>query len=107
MLISESLPQESIAWPDLHYLSKIIPRVCHNVNRVCYIFGGAVERHISDITPTCLTPNVIETLREADSVANAVMESAQAMGKVTQMPLVRGFQFMFLFFCCHRPITPR
>ena len=27
-------------WEDLLYLAKIIPRVCHNINRICYIFGG-------------------------------------------------------------------
>lgn len=32
-----------IDWPVLMYFSKMIPRICHNVNRVVYIFGDAVK----------------------------------------------------------------
>ncbi len=36
---SESDPN----FQDLIYFAKFIPRVCHNINRICYIFGGTVE----------------------------------------------------------------
>ena len=27
-------------WEDLAYFAKVIPKVCRNINRVCYAFGG-------------------------------------------------------------------
>merc|ERR1711862_1073834 len=39
-------------WPSLFKLAKLIPKVCHNVNRVCYAFGGPVEGPYTCITPT-------------------------------------------------------
>ena len=38
-----SSPQQSIEWNVLLYFAKIIPRICHNVNRVVFVFGDAVE----------------------------------------------------------------
>ena len=60
-------------WADLEFLAKLIPRVCHNVNRVCYIAGKMVKDQVQDITPTYLTSNVLGTLRQADYMANQVM----------------------------------
>ena len=39
----------SVSDPDLEdllYLARNIPRVCHNINRICYIFGGPVEHPV-------------------------------------------------------------
>ena len=65
-------PSGSNEWNDLMYFARLIPRVCHNINRVTYIFGGVVEHPVSDVTPTMLTPMVISTLRQADHLANQV-----------------------------------
>ena len=73
---------------DLLYFAHIIPRVCHNINRICYVFGGIVEHQITDVTPTFLTPNVIATIRQADHVANQVLNTAECTRKVSQMPVV-------------------
>lgn len=70
------------------FLAKLIPRVCHNVNRVCYIFGPQLHHPIQDITPTYLTSNVIATLRQADHLANQVLTSNGCMGDISQMPIV-------------------
>ncbi|KAL4702090.1 hypothetical protein ACJJTC_002402 [Scirpophaga incertulas] len=59
-------------WEDMQYLAKIIPRVCHNVNRVCYAFGGLIKEQVTEITPTFLSQHVISTIREADDVATQV-----------------------------------
>ncbi|CAB0012711.1 unnamed protein product [Nesidiocoris tenuis] len=59
-------------WQDLTTLSKLIPRVCHNINRVCYVAGGLVKDPIQDITPTYLTSHVLATLRQADYLATQV-----------------------------------
>ena len=51
-------------WQALHYFAKLIPKVCHNINRVTFIFGGPVIYPVNDITPTLITPDVISTLRQ-------------------------------------------
>ncbi|XP_025836506.1 GMP synthase [glutamine-hydrolyzing] isoform X2 [Agrilus planipennis] len=59
-------------WDDLFFLARLIPRICHNVNRVCYIFGGLVKECIPDLTPTYLTSIVLSTLRQVDDIAMGV-----------------------------------
>lgn len=63
---------EDPPWEDLLFLAKLIPRVCHNINRVCYIAGPLVKDQILDITPTFLTSLVMSTIRQADYVATQV-----------------------------------
>jgi len=75
-------------WEDLGIFAKVIPKVCHNINRVVFAFGGIIEFPVMDITPTCLTPLVIHTLREVDSLANQVLHSSGETGNLSQMPLV-------------------
>ncbi|XP_003704219.1 GMP synthase burgundy [Megachile rotundata] len=79
---------DGIEWNNLLFLAKLIPRVCHNVNRVCFIFGPQLHHPIMDITPTHLTSNVIATLRQADHVANLVLATNGCMGAISQMPVV-------------------
>ena len=73
---------------DLLYFARLIPRVCHSINRICYVYGGIVEHQITDVTPTFLTPNVIATIRQADAVANKVLNTAGCTRSVSQMPAV-------------------
>ncbi|KAK1121935.1 GMP synthase [glutamine-hydrolyzing] [Melipona quadrifasciata] len=87
-LSSEENLSEGIDWKDLLFLAKLIPRVCHNVNRVCFIFGPQLHHPVTDITPTHLTSNVIATLRQADHVANLVLATNGCMGAISQMPVV-------------------
>ncbi|KAH9634277.1 hypothetical protein HF086_011537 [Spodoptera exigua] len=75
-------------WNDMHYLAKLIPRVCHNVNRVCYAFGGLIKEQVTDITPTFLTQQVISTLRQADDLATQVLISSGYASRIAQMPVV-------------------
>jgi len=75
-------------WDDLLYFAKIIPRVCHNINRICYIFGGPVEHPVMEVTPTYLTPIVLATIRQADHLAHQVLANAGKNGSVSQMPVV-------------------
>jgi len=75
-------------WEDLLYFAKLIPRVCHNVNRVCYIFGGPVDHPVTEVTTTFLTPLVLSTLRQADHLAHQVLSNAGHLGSVSQMPVV-------------------
>ncbi|KAK0082788.1 hypothetical protein PV325_009827 [Microctonus aethiopoides] len=87
-LSCEDVEPENIVWEDLMFLAKLIPRVCHNVNRVCYIFGPLVSPPITDITPTFLTSNVLATLRQADHLAYHILASNGCLGAISQMPVV-------------------
>ena len=87
-LSTEESGGEVVDWDDLLFLARLIPRVCHNVNRVCYIFGPIVQHPITDITPTHLTSNVIATLRQADNLANQILTSNGYMDAISQMPIV-------------------
>ncbi|KAK2583306.1 hypothetical protein KPH14_009308 [Odynerus spinipes] len=87
-LSSEESVSEGVEWEDLLFLARLIPRVCHNVNRVCYIFGPQLHHPVTDITQTHLTSNVIATLRQADHLANQVLAANGCMGVISQMPIV-------------------
>lgn len=63
-------------WSDLLFLAKIIPRILHNVNRVCYIFGEPVQYLVTDITHTTLNTVVLAQLRQADAIANEVRSNS-------------------------------
>jgi len=75
-------------WENLNSLAKIIPRICHNVNRIVFAFGGKITEPVTDITPTYLTPQVLGTLRLCDHAANSALRSAGCTGRLSQMPIV-------------------
>lgn len=54
------------------FLARLIPRILHNVNRVCYIFGGHVQHQIIDITYTRISRYTLAQIRQADAFANEV-----------------------------------
>ncbi|KAL9971293.1 hypothetical protein ACROYT_G023801 [Oculina patagonica] len=75
-------------WKSLIFLAKLIPKVCHNINRVCYTFGKRIKFQIQDVTPTFLSPGVISTLRQADHVAYSVVQKHDVVDRLSQMPIV-------------------
>ncbi|XP_066258561.1 GMP synthase [glutamine-hydrolyzing] isoform X2 [Euwallacea similis] len=75
-------------WSDVTFLARLMPRVCRNVNRVCYVFGGVVKETVPDVTPTYLTTNVLSTLRQCDDVAMTVLQSSGHMTSVSQMAVI-------------------
>lgn len=83
-----SSDREPTSWEDMMKLAKIIPRICHNVNRVCYVFGPAIRYPVIDVTETCLTQNVLATLREADYRAHKVLQDRNYYKAVAQMPVI-------------------
>jgi GMP synthase (glutamine-hydrolysing) len=66
-------------WEDLLHFARLIPRVCHNINRICYIFGGPVEHPVMEVTPTFLTPLVLATIRQADHLAHQVTPPCRSL----------------------------
>ncbi|XP_074040930.1 GMP synthase [glutamine-hydrolyzing] isoform X1 [Leptinotarsa decemlineata] len=75
-------------WEEMMFLSSVIPRICRNINRVCYIFGGIVKESLPDVTPTYLTSNVLSTLRQCDDVATKILHSSGHSQSVSQMPVI-------------------
>ncbi|XP_071945731.1 GMP synthase [glutamine-hydrolyzing]-like [Antedon mediterranea] len=75
-------------WENLIQLAKMIPKICHNINRVVFIFGKPVNEAIQDITPTFLTPNVLGTLRQADHYAQLILKESGFYNKISQMPVI-------------------
>ncbi|KAJ8271133.1 hypothetical protein GJAV_G00123140 [Gymnothorax javanicus] len=80
--------QEAPHWESLLFLARLIPRMCHTINRVVYVFGPQVKESPTDITPTFLTTGVLSTLRQADFVAHSVLRESGYSGKISQMPIV-------------------
>lgn len=79
---------DSPDWQSLVFLAKLIPKVCHNINRVCYTFGKRIKFQIQDITPTFLSKGVISTARQADHVAHSVLRNHGILSQISQMPIV-------------------
>lgn len=79
--LSFSEPQ----WEGLFLWAKVIPRLCHNINRVVYAFGGKVDRRISQITPTLLCPPVLDQLRAADCVVNDLLREYTLLRSLSQV----------------------
>lgn len=83
-----SSSQQTIDWKIMMYFAKIIPRICHNVNRVVFIFGDVIKDPLQDITPTVLSSPVLATLRQCDFLAHRVLQENLLLDKVAQMPVV-------------------
>uniref|UniRef100_UPI001939C642 GMP synthase [glutamine-hydrolyzing]-like n=1 Tax=Styela clava TaxID=7725 RepID=UPI001939C642 len=83
-----SSSQQPIDWKIVMYFAKIIPRICHNINRVVFIFGEAIKDPLQDITPTVLSSPVLSTLRQCDFLAHRVLQENLLLEKVAQMPVV-------------------
>jgi len=75
-------------WEHLKFFSRIIPQVCHSVNRVVFIFGPLVENPVHDITHTLLCPPVLAAVRQADHLADQVLLNSGKKNSLAQMPVV-------------------
>ncbi|GMR37225.1 hypothetical protein PMAYCL1PPCAC_07420, partial [Pristionchus mayeri] len=58
-----------IPWTGLEKLAGLIPTLLHKINRVTFVFGGAVNRSITDLTTTHLNAETVEKLQRADKAA--------------------------------------
>lgn len=80
--------KEQIDWEHLKLFASVITKVCRNVNRVVYMFGSAMKDPVHDVTPTFLTPGVLNLLRECDHKANTVLREEGCSGNISQMPVI-------------------
>lgn len=83
-----TIPDGRQPWKALLKLAKMIPRLCHCVNRVCYVWGGAVRGPIKTVTETHLTPDVLALLKQADAVVNESLVKNQLVTQIAQVPVV-------------------
>lgn len=75
-------------WEHLTFFSRIIPQVCHSVNRIVFIFGPLVQNPVHEVTFTQLSPMVVSTVRQADFLAQQVLANAGLTKTISQMPVV-------------------
>jgi GMP synthase (glutamine-hydrolysing) len=75
-------------WNRLRSLSAIIPNHNHAINRVSYLFGESVDRSSLDITPTHLTKDTLDQLRQADDIVTEVLRAHDLMPGISQMPVI-------------------
>jgi GMP synthase (glutamine-hydrolysing) len=78
----------TIDWDALFVLAKEIPKYAHQVNRVVYVFGEKIQRLPNEITPTFLTQDVVEQLRNADLIVNNILIKYDLTRSLTQVPVV-------------------
>lgn len=86
--LSSSEEPKDKEWLEVSRFAKLVPKICHNVNRVCYVFGNPITFPVQDVTETHLTPHVLATLREADSLAHQVLKEKGYHRSVAQMPVI-------------------
>jgi GMP synthase (glutamine-hydrolysing) len=75
-------------WAQLFEIARLIPKVCHNVNRVCFAFGGPAPGPYTTITPTLPCRATLDQLRAADDVVNRGLIRADLTTKLSQVPVV-------------------
>lgn len=75
-------------WKTLLELAEEIPKQFFRVNRVVYIFGAPIQGPIKEITPTYLTRDVIQQIRQADNIVNQVLVKHNLTRNVSQVPVV-------------------
>jgi len=83
------LLMEKPNWEHLFMLAKLIPRLRHNINRVVYIYGPLLkEPVVKTITPTTLTPPVIQLLQDIDFIATTILTNSNSLLKLSQIPII-------------------
>merc|ERR1712048_49293 len=75
-------------WNVLLDFAWLIPKVCHNVNRVVFAFGGPTSGPYKQITPTFPGREALDQLREADAVVNNALIKHNLTTKLSQVPVV-------------------
>ena len=76
------------SWSNLLKLAKEIPKEMRQINRVVYLFGEKITRPVTTITPTYVTPENIEQLRQADSIVNQALFEFKLIRELSQVPVI-------------------
>jgi GMP synthase (glutamine-hydrolysing) len=75
-------------WQTLMHLAKVIPKTAHAVNRVVFMFGAPEPISPCEVTPTCLTTDVLDKLRLADDAVNSILLKHELVRVLSQVPIV-------------------
>ena len=75
-------------WSALFKIAAEVPKRLHQVNRLVYIFGDPVLGPVTNITPTYLTPEVIQQLQLADDIVHQELTKHDLLKKLSQVPVV-------------------
>lgn len=75
-------------WVELLKLARLIPQFAHKVNRVVFMFGSPVLESPTVITPTTLSLEAIDRIRQADSIVNNGLKKHTLLKKLSQVPVV-------------------
>ncbi|KAG5504895.1 hypothetical protein JKF63_04341 [Porcisia hertigi] len=75
-------------WRVLVDLAKLIPKTVHTVNRVVFMFGTPEPVSPKAVTPTCLTPDVVDKLRLVDDRVNRIITKHQLVQALSQAPVI-------------------
>lgn len=75
-------------WPLLIAVAKVIPRLCHSINRIVYMWGSPVKGPVTKITPTHLRPQVLDQLRTADAIVGLELFENKLTTSIAQVPVV-------------------
>eukprot|EP01060_Flectonema_neradi_P022541 TRINITY_DN30786_c0_g1_i1.p1 TRINITY_DN30786_c0_g1~~TRINITY_DN30786_c0_g1_i1.p1 ORF type:complete len:666 (+),score=177.85 TRINITY_DN30786_c0_g1_i1:49-2046(+) len=75
-------------WSQLMLFARLIPKVCHAINRVCFVFGKPVEGPIKEITTTLPRKEALDQLRAADAAVNDLLIKHDLTTILSQVPVV-------------------
>ncbi len=79
------------SWPELMELAREIPKNVHQLNRVVFVCPSAKPLPASElrqITPTLLTEEVVDKLRQADHIVNQALLKHRLTTKISQLPVI-------------------
>lgn len=75
-------------WSTLFALAKEIPQKIHQINRVVYLFGDVVSQPITTITPTLLSEQTVDQVRQADRIVYELLQKHNLLDQVAQVPVI-------------------
>jgi len=75
-------------WDHLFYLAQLIPKICHKVNRVIFVYGPPLLGPLTEISNISCTPDIINTLQNADDLVTQVLVQTDQIHKIAQAPVI-------------------
>ncbi|KYQ90422.1 GMP synthetase [Tieghemostelium lacteum] len=94
---SSQMELSKIPWSYLFTLARLLPKICHNINRLVFIFSNNNSKYpvdlnriyeIKETTPTLLLPEAIQQLQQADQIVNKSLLNYQLIRSLSQVPVV-------------------
>ncbi|KAL1473080.1 hypothetical protein MTO96_022566 [Rhipicephalus appendiculatus] len=87
-VVGLSSTEEPSDWEDMMRLAKLIPKICHNINRVVYIFGGPVAFPVQDVDADVLDASGAEHATAVRLCGTAGTAASGYQPALSQMPVI-------------------